>query len=81
VPLPNIFVTHLFSKQTLERKDFQEIVRLTWAQEVPSSNLGAPTKSLQLSELEEVDFGGAALWCNLGTTRKIREVKRRRDIA
>jgi hypothetical protein len=31
VPLPNIFVTHSFSKQTLERKDFQEIVRLTWA--------------------------------------------------
>src|SRR6267378_5720142 len=31
VPLPNIFVTHLFSKQTLERKDFQGIVRLTWA--------------------------------------------------
>jgi hypothetical protein len=33
VPLPNIFVTHLFSKQTLKRKDFQEIIRLTWAQE------------------------------------------------
>src|ERR1700686_5185043 len=33
VPLPNIFVTHLFSKQTLKRKDFQEFVRLTWAQE------------------------------------------------
>jgi hypothetical protein len=33
VPLANIFVTHLFSKQILKRKDFQEIVRLTWAQE------------------------------------------------
>ena len=33
VPLPNIFVTHLFSSQTLKRKDFQEIIRLTWAQE------------------------------------------------
>jgi hypothetical protein len=31
VPPPNIFVTHLFSKQILKRKDFQEIVRLTWA--------------------------------------------------
>jgi hypothetical protein len=31
VPLPNVSVTHLFSKQTLERKDFQEIVRLPWA--------------------------------------------------
>jgi hypothetical protein len=43
VPLPNIFVTHLFSNQTLKRKDFQEIVRLPWAQEAPGSNPGAPT--------------------------------------
>jgi hypothetical protein len=35
----------LFSKQRLKRKDFQEIARLAWAQEVPSSNLGAPTKT------------------------------------
>jgi len=27
----------------LQRKDFQETPRLAWAQEVPSSNLGAPT--------------------------------------
>ena len=40
---PNIFLTRLFSKLRLIRKDFQGIVRLTWAQEVPSSNLGAPT--------------------------------------
>src|SRR5258707_8367231 len=33
VPLPNIFLTRLFSKLRLKRKDFQEIVRLTWAQE------------------------------------------------
>jgi len=45
VPPPNIFVTHLFSKQILKRKDFQEIVRLTWAQEAPGSNPGAPTKT------------------------------------
>src|SRR5258707_10715288 len=43
VPLPNIFLTHLFSKTRLKRKDFQMITRLAWAQEVPSSNLGAPT--------------------------------------
>ncbi len=43
VPLPNIFLTRLFSKQRLKRKDFQEIARLAWAQDVPSSNLGAPT--------------------------------------
>ena len=30
-------------KNEIERKDFQEIARLAWAQEVPSSNLGAPT--------------------------------------
>ena len=35
--------TLLFSKWRLKRKDFQEIARLPWAQEVPSSNLGAPT--------------------------------------
>jgi hypothetical protein len=43
VPLPNIFLTHLFSKQTLKRKDFQEIVRLSWAQEASGSNPDAPT--------------------------------------
>jgi len=43
VPLPNIFLTRLFSKPRLKGKDFEEIARLPWAQEVPSSNLGAPT--------------------------------------
>jgi len=43
VPLPKVFLTLLFSKQRLKRKDFQEIARLTWAQEVWSSNLHAPT--------------------------------------
>jgi hypothetical protein len=31
VPLPNIFLTHVFSKLRLKRKDFQKIVRLPWA--------------------------------------------------
>jgi len=44
VALPNSVLTLLFSKTRLKRKDFQEILRLPWAQEVPSSNLGAPTK-------------------------------------
>ena len=43
VPLPNFVITLLFSKMRLKRKDFQEIVRLTWAQEAPGSNPGAPT--------------------------------------
>jgi len=30
VPLPNIFLTRLFSKLRLKRKDFQEILRLPW---------------------------------------------------
>jgi len=51
VPLPNIFVTHLFSRQTLKRKDFPEIVRLTWAQEAPGSNPGAPTKTARVFSL------------------------------
>lgn len=43
VPLPNIFLTRLFSRLRLKRKDFPETVRLTWAQEAPGSNPGAPT--------------------------------------
>src|SRR5580692_8691447 len=46
VPLPNIFLTLLFSKPRLKRKDFREIARLAWAQEVWSSNLHAPTNFL-----------------------------------
>jgi hypothetical protein len=46
VPLPNIFLTLLFSKPGLKRKDFQEEARLAWAQEVPGSNPGAPTKNI-----------------------------------
>ena len=38
-------MTLLLSKTTLKRKDFQEVVRLAWAQEVPGSNPGAPTKT------------------------------------
>src|SRR5229473_8336175 len=48
VPLPNIFLTRLFSKTRLKRKDFQEIARVPWAQEVPGSNPGAPTKTSRL---------------------------------
>src|SRR5229473_1466079 len=44
LPPPNIFLTRLFSKLRLKRKDFQEILRLPWAQEAPGSNPGAPTK-------------------------------------
>ena len=38
------FLTRLFSKMRLKRKERQEILRQPWAQEVPSSNLGAPIK-------------------------------------
>jgi hypothetical protein len=51
VPLPNIFLTRLFSKTKLKRKDFQEIAPLAWAQEVLSSNLGAPTKTSRVFSL------------------------------
>jgi hypothetical protein len=43
VPLPDFAITLLFLKTRLKEKDFQEIARLAWAQEVPSSNLAAPT--------------------------------------
>jgi hypothetical protein len=39
-----VSLTRLFSKTRLKRKDFQEMALLAWAQEVPSSNLGAPTR-------------------------------------
>jgi hypothetical protein len=51
VPLPNIFLTLLFSKQRLKRKDFQAIARLAWAQEAPGSNPGAPTKTSRVFSL------------------------------
>ena len=43
LPLRNIYLTHLFSKVRLKRKDFPEVARLAWAQEAPGSNPGAPT--------------------------------------
>src|SRR5580704_7747411 len=46
VPLPHFVITLLFSKKRLKRKDFPEIVRLTWAQEAPGSHPGAPTTHL-----------------------------------
>jgi hypothetical protein len=39
-PFSNSFVF----KTKIERKNFPEIARLTWAQEAPGSNPGAPTK-------------------------------------
>jgi hypothetical protein len=38
-----LLLNPLLSEVRLKRKDFPEAVRLPWAQEVPSSNLGAPT--------------------------------------
>ncbi len=46
VPLPNIFLTRLFSKTRLKKKDFQEIAPLAWAQEVSGSNPDALTTNL-----------------------------------
>jgi hypothetical protein len=53
VPLPNIFLTRLFSKTRLKRKDFQEILRLPWAQEVSGSNPDAPTNHLHYLSKEK----------------------------
>jgi hypothetical protein len=49
--LPNIFLTRLFSKTRLKRKDFQEIAPLAWAQEAAGSNPDAPTKTARLFSL------------------------------
>jgi hypothetical protein len=40
-----LLLNPLLSEVRLKRKDFQEIARLAWAQEVLSSNLGTPTKT------------------------------------
>jgi hypothetical protein len=40
------FLTRLFSKRMLKKKDFQEIARLAWAREVRGSNPRAPTKKI-----------------------------------
>jgi integrase len=46
VPPPSIFLTCLFSKLRLKRKDFQEILHLPWAQEASGSNPDAPTTKM-----------------------------------
>jgi hypothetical protein len=51
-------------KTEIEKEGLQEIARLAWAQEVPSSNLGAPTKSILfvLHYLESHIFLLQLLW-------------------
>ena len=43
-PLPNFPASLLFSKIVVQRKDLKKMTPLAWAQEVPGSNPGAPTK-------------------------------------
>jgi len=45
-PQPFPGLTPVLSSSRLEKKDFREGCCLPWAQEVPSSNLGAPTNLL-----------------------------------
>jgi hypothetical protein len=71
----------LCSIQRVKRKDFQEIARLAWAQEARGSNPRAPTKSFSIRNLQKSDFSAAALWCNLGTIRKIPKGKQRANFA
>jgi hypothetical protein len=68
VPLPNIFLTLLFSKQRLKRKDFQEIARLAWAQEARGSNPRAPTKTSRVFSL--IDGKRAALKTHLWNSKR-----------
>ena len=50
-----LLLSLLFSKWRLKRKDFQEIARLPWAQEVPSSNPCArPITSLFFRNFESL---------------------------
>jgi hypothetical protein len=43
VPPPSDSASHLFSEALLQRRDFQKIFRLAWAQEVSGSDPDAPT--------------------------------------
>jgi hypothetical protein len=43
VPPPCDSASHLFSEALFPRKDFQEIFRLAWVQEVSGSDPDAPT--------------------------------------
>ena len=68
VPLPKIFLTRLFSKLRLKRKDFQEILRLPWAQEVSGSNPDAPTKTSRVFSVvyRKLTSPKTALWISSG---------------
>jgi len=52
VPLPN-FVKTFFFKNAIEKEGLPGdiVLRLPWAHEVPSSNLGAPTKTSRVFSL------------------------------
>src|SRR5258708_23302176 len=67
VPLPKIFLTRLFSKTRLKRKDFQGILRLPWAQEVSGSNPDAPTKTSRVFSVvyRKLTSPKTALWNSL----------------
>ncbi len=49
--------------------------RLPWAQEVRGSNPRPPTNIFGDNDLQNGNFGTGALWCNLGTMRKMRAEK------
>ena len=68
VPLPNIFLTRLFSKTRLKRKDFREILRLPWAQEAPGSNPGAPTTSSYNASAIRISFRSRSCSPSLSTS-------------
>jgi hypothetical protein len=51
VPLPNIFLTRLFSKRRFKKEGLPRDSTPDLAQEVPSSNLGAPTKTSRVFSL------------------------------
>ena len=53
------------------RKDFREIVRLTWAQEASGSNPDASTKSFQINHLQMDNFGHCCILVQRGNNKKI----------
>jgi hypothetical protein len=60
---------------------FATLARLPWAEEVRGSNPRAPTNIIAYNNLQKGNFGTAAFWCNLGTTRKIHAEKSHANFA
>src|SRR6266850_3731941 len=76
VPLPNIFLTRLFSKTRLKRKDFREILRLPWAQaelDRLENLVGRLSSATIAKRLRRPESSVVNKLKRLGTSRRVRD--------